>query len=231
MLLDADTVTVGSAVRALGVNPPFDRYVFNDSKRANVRSLNAIVAADFPHLADRVTVTGHDANKALLDLCGSVPVPWRRSRAVVFLDPFGLQIKFSTLQALAATEAVDVWYLVPVHAMSRQVSGDGVVLEDGGRSVDEALGTTSWREVATVPVEQPMDLFGDALPSITKVANAGWFEKVAKERLSEAFGGRVLDTTLPLGKNGLHEYSLMFAWANPREPARLAATLAAAILK
>lgn len=229
MLLDADVLTIGSAVRAMSIDPAFDRYVLNDVKRSNVRSLENIVSKEFPHLKDRVSVTQLDANAALVDLCEKVA--WRRSRAVVFLDPFGLQIKYDTLEALAETRAVDLWYLVPVHAMSRQVSGGGVVLDDGGKSVDEALGTIAWRSVATVVVEPPKDLFGDAVTSVTKVANAGWFEQVAKERLAAAFGGRVLDATLPLGKGGLHEYSLMFAWANPSEPARLAAKLAAAVLK
>ena len=51
-----------------------------------------------------------------------------------------------------------------------------------------------------------------------------------KERLGEAFQGRDLDETLPLGRNGIQEFSLMFAWANPGEKAKLAAKLAKAVL-
>lgn len=228
-LMEADEITVGSAVRALEVNPAFDRYIFNDLKRSNVRSLRGIMERDFSHISDRVELTQIDANEALAELCKTTN--WRKSRAVVFLDPFGLQIKFTTLEKLAATEAVDLWYLVPVHAMSRQVRGDGTVLDDGGKSVDEALGTTEWRNVVAIQEEGAQDLFGYREQSFKKVANAAWFERVAKQRLETIFKGGVLDATLPLGRNGLHEFSLMFAWANPSNPAKLAAKLAGAVLK
>jgi three-Cys-motif partner protein len=228
-MIEVDDITVGSAVRALGVNPPFDRYIFNDIKKANVKSLTEIVEADFLHLQDRVTLTQKDANEALIDLCGSVN--WKSSRAVVFLDPFGLQIKFSTLERLAQTKAVDVWYLVPVHGMSRQVKGDGTVIDDGGRSVDDALGYTGWRDVVQLVEAAPVDLFGHSESASKKAVDAAWFEKCAHERLSTIFKGGVLNETLPLGRNGLHEFSLMFAWANPSSPAKLAAKLAKAVLK
>jgi three-Cys-motif partner protein len=228
-MIEADDITVGSAVRALGVTPAFDRYIFNDIKRANVKSLNEIVESDFKHLKDRVTLTQLDANEALINLCETVN--WRSSRAVVFLDPFGLQIKFATLERLARTQAVDVWYLVPVHGMSRQVKGDGTVIDDGGRSVDDALGYTGWRDVVQLVEAAPVDLFGHSESALKKAVDAAWFEKCAHERLSTIFKGGVLNETLPLGRNGLHEFSLMFAWANPTEPAKLAAKLAKAVLK
>jgi three-Cys-motif partner protein len=228
-MLDADEITVGSAVRALGVSPAFDQYVFNDLKRSNVQSLRKIIDSDFSHLKDRIKLTQLDANEALINLCNNVN--WKSSRAVVFLDPFGLQIKFSTLERLAQTKAVDVWYLVPVHAMSRQVKGDGTVLDDGGRSVDEALGYTGWRDIVqTVEIAEP-DMFGFSGSAVNKAVDAKWFEKCAHERLSSIFEGGVLNETLPLGRNGLHEFSLMFAWANPSDRAKLAAKLAKAVLK
>lgn len=42
-LLEVDDITTGSAVRALQIATPFDRYVLNDSKRKNVRSLDGII--------------------------------------------------------------------------------------------------------------------------------------------------------------------------------------------
>jgi three-Cys-motif partner protein len=229
-LLEVDEITVGSAVRALEVEPAFDRYIFNDLKRTNVRSLKAIVESDFPHLKERVQLTQKDANEALVDLCDGIN--WKSSRAVVFLDPFGLQIKFSTLEKLAQTKAVDVWYLVPVHAMSRQVKGDGTVLDDGGKSVDEALGYTGWREVVQVVEETQTDLFAHSKTETSKAVDAAWFEKCFYDRWSSIFEGGVLREALPLGRNNRHEFSLMFAWANPSGPAKhLAATLAKAVLK
>ncbi len=228
-MIDADQIIVGSAVRALAVENPFTRYLFNDVKLANVRALQSEVQTNFKHLAGRVSITQFDANDMLCRICDGTD--WKKSRAVVFLDPFGLQIKFETLVRLAQTQAVDVWYLVPVFAMFRQVRGDGEVLSDGGRSVDEALGTSEWRNVVAKEEKGQIDMFGDGPKRSKKAVDVAWFERVAQERLKVAFGGRVLDQVLPLGKPGLHEFSLMFAWANPSEPARLAAKLASAVLK
>ncbi|WP_158010612.1 hypothetical protein [Tardibacter chloracetimidivorans] len=135
------------------------------------------------------------------------------------------------MKALAETQAVDVWYLVPVFAMYRQVSGDGQINEDGGPRVDAALGTTSWRDVAVIEEPQPSDLFDQPRHRSKRAVDVAWFEKIAKERIGEAFGGRILDETLPLGRNGIQEFSLMFAWANPSEKAKLAPKLAKAVLE
>lgn len=224
---DTDEIIVGSAIRALGVKPPFHKYLLNDVKRSNVDALRKVVREDFPDLAERVELTRLDANEMLRQLCKSRN--WRETRAVVFLDPFGLQIDYETLRLLGQTRAVDLWYLVPVFAMYRQVSGDGQINPDGGPRVDAALGTNIWRNVAVVE-EHSTDLFDQPQLRSKRAVDIAWFEKVAKERLGKTFGGRVLEETLPLGRNGIQEFSLMFAWANPSEKAKLAAKLARAVL-
>lgn len=226
-VVDTDEIIVGSAIRALAVQPPFHKYLLNDVKQSNVDALRRAIREDFPHLTDRVELTRLDANEMLRSLCLSQN--WKETRAVVFLDPFWLQINYETLKLLGQTEAVDVWYLVPVFAMYRQVSGDGQINADGGPRVDAALGTDVWRTVAVVE-ETSTDLFNQPQLRSKRAVNIAWFEKVAKERIGAAFGGRVLDETLPLGRNGIQEFTLMFAWANPREKAKLAAKLAKAVL-
>jgi hypothetical protein len=131
---------------------------------------------------------------------------------------------------LGDTGAVDVWYLVPVFAMYRQISGDGQINEDGGPRVDAALGTKAWRDVVVVEEEGQTDLFNQRQFRSKRAVDIAWFEKVAKERIGAAFGGQILNETLPLGRNGIQEFSLMFAWANPSEKAKLAAKLAKAVL-
>ncbi len=227
-VVDTDSIIVGSALRALSVNPPFHRYLLNDVKEANVNALRSHIASDHADLKERVTLTRLDANAMLRELCRSEN--WRETRAVVFIDPFGLQIDYSTLQMLGSTQAIDLWYLVPVFAMYRQVSGEGQINPDGGPRVDAALGTTDWRRLAVVE-EQSHDLFNQPQFRSRRAVNIAWFEQVAHQRIGAAFGGRVLKETLPLGRNGIQEFSLMFAWANPSEKAKLAAKLAKAVLE
>lgn len=227
-LVDTQQMVLGSPIRALNLKNPFHKYLFNDYKRSNINSLKNHVEENFPSLKNRVEYSRSDANEMLLNVCRDYN--WRQTRAVVFLDPFGLQINYDTLVALARTGAVDVWYLVPVFAMYRQVTGTGDIHEDGGRRVDIALGTQQWREVVAHEYT-PTDLFGTVPTVKQRVVNIDWFEKIAKEQIGYAFSGQVLDETLRLGKNGTHEFSLMFAWANQSERAKLASKLAKAVLK
>jgi three-Cys-motif partner protein len=209
---------------------PFDRYYFSDTKLKNVKSLSAIVQEQFPALADRVQIMRTDANEAVTKIAATTD--WKHSRAVVFLDPFGLQMKFSMVEELARTKAVDLWYLVPVLGMSRQVSKDGSIIEPGGTLVDELLGTREWRTNVLSEPQTKVDLFGPVTPRSERVANAAWFEEIAIRQLRKVFAGGVLDKALPLGRGGLHEFSLVFACANPSERASdLAKRLAAAVLK
>lgn len=229
-VLDTDQIVIGSAIRALSIQPPFHRYLFNDLNRTNVEALNQVIDRSFPHLWDRIEITQLDANDMLKEMCSNYD--WNETRAVVFLDPFGLQINYGTLQLLGATRAVDLWYLVPVFAMYRQISGEGQINPDGGPRVDAALGTTAWRDVAVTTEERGNDLFAQPQFKTKRAVDIQWFEKIARERIGAAFGGRVLEETLPLGKNGVHYFSLMFAWANPSERAEnLAKRLARAVLK
>ena len=107
----------GSPVRALTVSPRFDHYVFIDKKGENVKSL-ANLCSQFP--ARRIEVVHGDANDRLAEFCDRIDSE-RLDRAVIFLDPFGLSVRWETIERIAATQKVDLWYLVPVDGMSRQI--------------------------------------------------------------------------------------------------------------
>ena len=46
-------------------------------------------------------------------------IDWRRTRGVIFLDPFGASLEWQTLKVIAATEALDVWYFFPLSSIFR----------------------------------------------------------------------------------------------------------------
>jgi three-Cys-motif partner protein len=50
-------------------------------------------------------------NDAIANLCKATD--WRSNRGVVFLDPYGLQVTWGTLAAIARTGALDIWVLFP----------------------------------------------------------------------------------------------------------------------
>jgi three-Cys-motif partner protein len=68
-VVDADQIIIGSAIRALAVENPFTRYLFNDVKKSNVVALQKQVTERFGHLANRVSITQFDANEMLHRIC------------------------------------------------------------------------------------------------------------------------------------------------------------------
>jgi three-Cys-motif partner protein len=66
-VVDTDAIIVGSAIRALGVDPPFHKYLLNDTKQSNVDALRRSIRDDLPHLADRVELTRLSTQLGCLD--------------------------------------------------------------------------------------------------------------------------------------------------------------------
>ena len=70
-----------------------------------IRELKALKAQ---HPSPRsITVKEGDANAALQEWLAS-GIDWSRHRSVVFLDPFGMQVPWSTIEALAKTKAMEL---------------------------------------------------------------------------------------------------------------------------
>lgn len=208
----------GSPLRALSIDPPFDKYLFIEKYKKNVKSLSE-VCAKFP---DRnYEVWPGDANEKLRQFCEAIRTQ-KSDRAVVFLDPFGLSVEWKTICDLASTEKVDLWYLVPVDGMSRQIKNDGNFLP-GAQRIDVLWGSQAWRAEAVRTVEMPNDLFGGVDRRLEKSAKAKQFSEMFRHHLSSVFKGGVAETVLPLGRGKRHDFSLMFACANPSRPAYEAA--------
>jgi len=207
-------VMEGSPVRALGIEPPFDRYVFIEKNDENVISLSGL-RTQFP---DRQieTVPG-DANERLREFCDRI-TPNRLDRAVIFLDPFGLSVRWATIERIAATKKVDLWYLVPVDGMSRQIKDDGSFLP-GASKIDDIWGSSAWRAKAVRRTDPIEDLFGGVDERLEKIARAKQFSEMFRDHLQDIFAGGVAKAYLPLGRRRRHDFSLMFACANPSQAA------------
>ena len=210
-LFDTHEIVEGSPVRALNIDPAFDRYLFIDSNEGNIASLQNVVRNHIN--GTRASVKSGDANKQIAQFCDWLNRQ-KMARAVVFLDPFGLAVRWETISKLAATGKVDLWYLVPVHGMSRQIKGNGEFLPSASK-IDDLWGSDAWREMAVRRVDLGNDLFGQVDERLEKIAKAKQFSEMFRDLLKEAFGDRVAESYLPLGRGRLHEFSLMFACANP----------------
>lgn len=218
----------GSADRALRIAKPFDSYVFVERSKQKIKQLDAL-RSQHPELVDRITVEYGDANTQLVKFCSECD--WKKNRAVVFLDPFGNQVEWSTICAIAQTQAIDLWYLFPAGlGVYRQIGRDGRVDITHGGSLDRLFGTTDWRDAFIEQQSEP-DLFAEHRSVTVKSATPESITRYMIERMKQVFAGGVLDEWLALGSRNIHMYSLLFAWANPSGSARLAGKLARAVLR
>lgn len=154
--VDGEKTSVdGSARRALSANPPFDKYCFIELRAKKLAALKAL-EAEYP--GKSIDVIRDDANAALKTLCEKYA--WRNERAVLFLDPFGMHVEWTTLQAIAKTGAIDVWYLFPYSGLYRQAAKNADAMDsDKEESITRLLGTDEWRQVFYAPKRQS-SLFG-----------------------------------------------------------------------
>jgi three-Cys-motif partner protein len=170
-----------------------------------------------------------NANSALKTLCNQFD--WKNERAVLFLDPYGMEVEWATLEVIARTGAIDVWYLFPYAGLYRQAPKDARSLDDGKfAAITRLLGTDAWRPVFYSRKNQ-RDLFDD--DGDERIADHDEMLAFVSKRLKELFPA-VSDPKVlhRLGdQSGPPLFALYFAASNPKPVAhKLALKIAKDIL-
>lgn len=99
---------------------------------------------EFPELASDIEIRQGDANAEIQALCRK---DWRSHRAVLFLDPYGMQVDWKTVESIAATRAIDLWLLFPLGiGVNRLLTRSGEIPTSWRRPLDTLLGTEDWYE-------------------------------------------------------------------------------------
>jgi three-Cys-motif partner protein len=173
----------GSPRVALETEHPFSTYVFVEKSDERVGELEKL-QAEFKGL--KIAVRRADCNPYLRDtVAGNPKIDWRQNRAIVFLDPFGMQVPWSTIERLAATKAIEVFINFPeAMAIQRLLLRSGEFTTTQRKKLDDYFGSADWYEV--LYKEYPT-LFGDT--TIEKVEKPGlplvrWY----RAHLAKVFG-------------------------------------------
>lgn len=213
--LDGKTVHInGSAKLALELSPGFDDHFFVDIKPSHINALNKLVE-NFPD--KKVQVMAGDGNDLVEKLVKSIN--WRESRAVMLLDPYGMAVKWETLQKIASTQAIDLWYLFPLSAVCRQAANDYSKVDSSKQnSLTRLFGTGDWEKAFYQDVGQG-DLFSlDNLShDIRRNTNVDGILTYMQDRLKTVFPV-VLDP-IKLPNDGPALFGLFFISSNPRKKA------------
>jgi len=179
---DQEEYIDGSPRRALQLKYPFQGYLFIDSSNAHAEKL-VTLKEEFPDRNIRIRVG--DSNDILLDRVVNNPrINWRNSRAVVFLDPFGMQVAWKTIEALASTKAIEVIINNPIHmGIQRFLERRGAIPADRREALNKYFGCPDWEDIV---YPENNSLFG---LERTKVKDASdQLGKFYNKRLKDIFG-------------------------------------------
>lgn len=205
----------GSARIALQIPRPFHHYFFIEQDADRYAELPKL-KTEFPSLASRIHPVNDEANHYLTALCKNHNWLRENRRAVVFLDPFGMQVTWTTIEAIAKTQAIDLWLLFPLGiGVMRMLPNHGQIPPAWRKRLDAMFGETDWFD-AFYSKQNSLDLFGAESEVSIKKADYAAISAYFVKRLKTVFP-HVAKNPLPL-LNSSHcpLYLFCFAAANPK---------------
>ena len=129
-----------------------------------------------------------------------------------------MEVKWSTLQVIAQTKSIDVWFLFPAMAVNRLLFKNGKIPKSMEKKLDTVFGSNSWRHSLYQETQQ-LDLFNKN-KEIEKIATFEEIKGFYLNRLRTIFSG-VADNPLPLkNSKGSILFYLCFAVGNPSQSAK-----------
>jgi three-Cys-motif partner protein len=201
----------GSARMALKVTPRFDRYIFIDSSQDRCAQLETL-KEEFPDLAGDITIRTTDANLEIQKLCA---MNWKSHRAVLFLDPYGMQVEWQTVAAVASTKAIDMWLLFPLGiGVNRLLTKSGDISDSWRSRLDKLLGTADWYD-EFYAVEPTPTLFGTDEQRVIKAATET-IGRYFNQRLKSVFAGVSENPAVLRNSKNCPLYLLCFAAGNAK---------------
>lgn len=129
----------GSAV--LSLNYDFDEYYFLEIDQKRKEELEQIVNTRFLQKMHNVHIINDNCNNRLGEILDGLTV---YQRGVMFLDPYALELDWSVLVKANKTKILDIWYLFPVNALTRNLPNNKQYSETTSQKIDSILGTHDW---------------------------------------------------------------------------------------
>lgn len=197
----------GSALRAVGYS--FDRYIFIDKNQEYINLLAENIKRRKPSINADFLVG--DCNELLATINS---YDWYSNywRGVIFLDPYAMSLKWSSLAAIAETHVFDVWYLFPLSAVTRLMRKDGDIIESHRQKINDVIGTDEWEQELYSESKQ-LTIFGE--PDLERTSIDG-ITTYWNRRLKTIFAGVTKKPiVLRNPENNSPLFLLCFAVSNP----------------
>lgn len=215
----------GSAKLALKIKPPFDRYIFIEKDPGRCAQLEGL-KREYPDLEKDIQIEQAEANQKIQEICNR---NWSGHRAVLFLDPYGMQVEWKTIEAVSATRAIDLWILFPLGiGVNRLVTKSGDIPDPWRKRLDAMFGTRNWFQ-EFYRSETISDLFGNQVEQLAK-AKIEVLGRYFIERLKTIFPGVSENPGILRNSSNNPLYLLCFAAGNEKG-APIALSIANSLLR
>ncbi|AFY91723.1 three-Cys-motif partner protein TcmP [Chamaesiphon minutus] len=156
---DDERYIEGSPLRALQTEPKFDGYWFVDLSSRRIERVEKL-REEFPDC--KIDICQGNCNEVLRnDIIPQLPYSSKK-RAFVFLDPYGLQVDWETVQELANTRTCDIFVNFSVMGVTRLLPRDRSPSPEVIEQLNKVMGSTDWinQIYKESPVTQ-LNLFGN----------------------------------------------------------------------
>jgi three-Cys-motif partner protein len=176
----------GSPLRALQTEPKFDGYWFIDTSLKRTERLERL-REDFP--TQKIDVRRGNCNEILCQYIAPKLPYSSKCRAFVFLDPYGLQVNWKTMEVLASTKTCDIFVNFSVMGLTRLLPRKQKPEPDVLEQLNKVMGSTDWIDrIYQPPQEIQLNLFGDSEPSSKReTLRSEWLAHLYTEQLSSLF--------------------------------------------
>ncbi|MDF5712139.1 MAG: three-Cys-motif partner protein TcmP, partial [Nostoc sp. S4] len=174
----------GSPLRALQTEPQFDGYWFIDISPRRVERVERL-REEFPNCA--IEIRQGNCNEVL---CNEIipRIPYAsKTRAFVFLDPYGLQIHWETVRQLANIRTCDIFVNFSLMGVTRLLPRDQPPDSEVIEQLNKVMGSTDWiNQIYQPPVQ--LSLFPEQEPALSReTLRSEWLASLYAEQLHLLF--------------------------------------------
>jgi three-Cys-motif partner protein len=206
----------GSPRVALDIEHPFAHYLFVEKKSAHVEKLREL-KSQYGMNRD-ITIYSGEAADYVIVFMESVK-DWRKSRAVAFLDPFGMQVPWTTISAIAEKKSIEIILNLPIGTtIQRLIKKDrSKMSKEEVDKLTSYFGSDEWeRIVYDYDKSKPESLFDNYEVLTFKYDDAAerlvrWYTGRLKSLFGYAAGPKLIKNI-----QGAHLYYLIWAGAHPK---------------
>lgn len=204
---DEQSFVDGSPRIALSLAHPFTQYHFIEQSDWRAKQLEGL-RAEFKER--QIAIYRGDSNRVMVDQILPQLTYQSFKRAIAFVDPYGMEMEWDAMKALAETRTIDVLLNFPVMAINRGVlrKRPEAISSEARTRMDRFWGTKDWE--ADI-YEEELGLWG---PERIKIKQPGIeLGNKFKKRLEEVFP-HCTPPVLMTNSNNAPLYCIMFAGHN-----------------